>query len=138
VHAQGLPGKGAGLPRERGARAAAGTRRGAAGSRAGRGRVEPLGRGEPPRARGRTGRAQDVGRGGARGQQGPRMGRTTGRQGACGEEERGRVREREGEGGREKGSSPQGSNSSDNCHQDLGHNGEEREMGERGSCAREN
>jgi hypothetical protein len=46
--------------------------------------------------------------------------------------------ERERDRGRGKGSSPQRSNFVDNRHQDLRHNGEEREMGERGSCVLEN
>jgi hypothetical protein len=63
-----------------------------------------------------------------------------GRQGRAGVGARGK-KEGEGEGKREREKergAHLGSKSGDHRLQNLGHNGEEREMGERGSCAREN
>jgi hypothetical protein len=87
--------------------------------------------GEPPGRRVAGGVGEPPGSGcgyagGATGQQGG-----VGKKKGEGEGERRRGREREGE-------LTSGSKSGDHRLQNLGHNREEREMGERGSCAREN
>jgi hypothetical protein len=119
-----------------GARSRAGDRAGAAGEGPSRGRARALPgrardtrqgatRGAPPG--GHTGRALE-GRGGATrdARRGPR-----GEGGEEGEEKRERDRERGWE-------LTSGTKSGDLRLQNLGHHGGEREVGERGSCAREN
>jgi hypothetical protein len=117
-----MTGRGAGRGGRRGrATIGARTRRGtSAGARPpGRGR-EATGRAA---ARARTRRGAGAGAAGA-----------AGAQGTCAGEKEG-----EGEGKRERERElTSGSKSGDHHLQNLGHHGEEREMGERGSCAREN
>jgi hypothetical protein len=85
-------------------------------------------------------RSRVAGRAGAAGE-GAELGTTTGaEQGRRQGPHRGARAGEEGRGGRERGrgewGSPRGSKFGDNCHQIIGHNGEEREVGEWELCSR--